>query len=134
MSDVEAADAAPARKWRGTTPRSLEVDPGDWAVFVASAFDLGSSAASMVEQFIDWSLGVRGVALPPPFEVVAVVEASGSGSTSVRVGDERWSRFVAAARAGDSSASREVRGFVRWVLGRSGARRPVRLVSVGEGS
>lgn len=120
--------------WRGVTPRTLEVDPWDWADFVASCNAVGVSSTALVQRLIDWQLGVAGAVLPEPFESVVAAQGAGSRSTSVRVRDERWGRFVAAARAGDSSAAREVRGFVRWVLGRSGARRPARLVAVGEGS
>jgi hypothetical protein len=120
--------------WRGVTPRTLEVDRQDWADFVASCNAVGVSSTGLVQQLIDWELGVAGVELPSPFDVVVASEGVGAGSTSVRVGDDKWFGFVAAARAADSSAAREVRGFVRWVLGRSGARRPARLVSVGEGS
>lgn len=120
--------------WRGVTPRTLEVDPRDWADFVASAHAAGASPTGLVQELIEWQLGSPDVELPEPFESVVAAEGAGARSTSVRVGNERWSRFVAAARGADSSAAREVRGFVRWVLGRAGARRPARLVSVGEGS
>lgn len=133
MSDVEAADAAPVKKWRGETPRALDLGKGfasEWAEFGAvSAVDPGDAVRALFRFQLRWpgSRVPERLVLSEPFEV----GVPGSGTTSVRVPDELWAEYRAACRQSDTSVAREVRGLVRWWLGRAGARRPEPLRRAG---